>query len=245
MNSKTRWKINLLAVHYSLIREIMMIEELKEELYLYNLLRQVFLKEPSKELIEGIGKIHVHSEIDENNPPSPPFNKGGLGGLSDEISYGLNLIVDSVKKNEHRANEWIEELALEYARLFIGPKNPPAVPYASFYLSESHSLMTDETIDVRKRYLEAGIAVRELYSIPDDHISIELEFIYYLTQKIIELFEQGQREEASRLFEMRSDFLSEHMALWVPFFVDTVIEFTQEDFYKGAASVLRGIIEDL
>ncbi len=66
--------------------------------------------------------------------------------------------------------------------------------------------MTEETIDVRKRYLEAGMAVKELYSIPDDHIGIELEFIYYLTQRIIELFEQGQREEASRLFEIRSDF---------------------------------------
>lgn len=206
-----------------------MIDELKEELYLYNLLRQVFLKEPSKELIEGLGKINFHSEIDKE----------------DEISYGLNLIVNSVKKNEHRLDEWIEELALEYARLFIGPKNPPAVPYASFYLSESHLLMTDETIDIRKRYLDAGMAVKELYSIPDDHVGIELEFIYYLTQKIIELFEQDQRGDASRLFELRSDFLSDHMALWLPFFADKVIGFAAEDFYKGAAHILRGIIGDL
>jgi TorA maturation chaperone TorD len=204
-----------------------MIDELREELYLYNLLRQLFLKEPERGLINELAKIDPPDETD------------------DEINYGLKLLIESVRKNEYRLNEWIEELAFEYARLFIGPKNPPAVPYASFYLSESRSLMTDETIDVRKRYLEAGMAVKDLYSIPDDHIGIELEFIYYLTQKIIEYFEQGEREEASRLFEIRSDFLSDHMALWIPFFADKVIEFTTEDFYKGAAFILRGIIEDL
>lgn len=202
-----------------------MIDELREELYLFNLLRQVFLKEPTKDLVNDLAKI---------DPPDKTY---------DEIDYGLKLMIDSTRKNGNRLDEWLEELAIEYARLFIGPKNPPAVPYASFYLSESHLLITDETIDVRKRYLEAGMAVKELYSIPDDHIGIELEFIYYLTQKIIELFEQGQQEEASRLFEIRSDFLKEHMASWVLSFVDKIREFTQEDFYKGASFILTGIIE--
>jgi TorA maturation chaperone TorD len=204
-----------------------MIDELKDELHLYNLLRQVFLKEPTKELVTDIGKIGLTDESD------------------DEVSHGLNLMVNLVKKNEHRLDEWIEELAIEYARLFIGPKNPPAVPYASFYLSESHSLMTDETIDVRKRYLEEGMAVKELYSVPDDHIGIELEFIYYLTKRIVEAFEHGERGESSRLLEIRSNFLNEHMAPWVPFFVDRILVSAQEDFYKGAAFILRGIIEAL
>lgn len=201
-----------------------MIDELREELYLYNLLRQVFLKEPTKELITDISSISLSEEEE------------------DDIDLGLKMMIDSANNNLHRLDEWLEELSLEYARLFIGPKNPPAVPYASFYLSESRSLMTEETIDVRKRYLEAGMVVKNLYSIPDDHIGIELEFVYYLTQKIIEFFEQGQREEASRLFEIRENFINEHMILWVPFFADKVLEFTQEDFYKGAALILRFFI---
>lgn len=201
-----------------------MIDELKEEIPLYNLLRQLFLKEPTKEIILALSDI----SLDE----------------SEEIEAGLKLMASAVKKNRDRLEVWIEELAIEYARLFIGPKNPPAIPYASFYLSESSSLITDETIEVRKKYLEAGIAVKDLYSIPDDHIGIELEFVYYLTQEIIEHFEKGEREESSRLFELRRDFLSDHMALWAPFFIDKVLESTQENFYKGAALILRGIVED-
>lgn len=203
-----------------------MIEELKEEIYLYNLLRQLFLREPTGELINELAMI---------DPPDE---------TEDEIDYGLKLLVETIRKNKHRLDKWLEELALEYARLFIGPKNPPAVPYASFYLSESRSLMTEETIDVRKRYLEAGMAVKNLYSIPDDHIGIELEFVYYLTQKIIEYFDQGNRAEASRLFELRDDFLQDHMSLWIPYFVANLIEFSTEDFYRGSAFLLKGIIRD-
>lgn len=201
-----------------------MIDELKEELFIFDLLRQLFLREPTRELIEGISGVDLPKAAE------------------DEISYGLKLMVDSVRKNSHRLHEWTEELAVEYARLFVGPKNPPAMPYASFYLSESRSLMTDETIDVRKAYLDAGLAVRELHSVPDDHIGIELEFIYDLTQRIIKFFEEGQREEASRLFEIRSDFIRGHMTLWVPFFVEKIMESTLEDFYKGASFMLKGCI---
>lgn len=148
-------------------------------------------------------------------------------------------MVDAARKNSHRLDQWIEDLSIEYARLFIGPRNPPAVPYASFYLSESHSLMTDETIKVRKTYLDAGMAVKELHSVPDDHIGIELEFVYSLTRKMLDLLEQGAREDAHHFFEIRSDFLNGHMASWVPCFLREVMESTSDDFYRGAALMLK------
>ena len=203
-----------------------MIEGLKEEASIYGILKQIFWTEPTKEIIEGLQKI---STLPEEN----------------DIDIGLNLLANSVRKNESRLNEYKEDLAIEFAMLFIGPTNPPAVPYASFYLSESKTVMSDVTIDIRKKYLEAGMAVQALYSIPDDHVGIELEFIYYLTQKIIDLFEQGEREEASRLFELRSGFLREHMASWIPLFTDRILESTAEDFYKGAALALKATIGKL
>ncbi len=202
-----------------------MIDELKEEVYLYNLLRLLFLKEPTREFIMEIAQITLPEEVE------------------DEVDYGLKLLAISANKNLHRINEYLEDLTFEYTRLFIGPKNPPAVPYASFYLSETPALMTEETIMVRKRYLEAGMAVKDLYSMPDDYLGIELEFLYYLTQKIIQDFEEGRRQEASRNLELRDDFLREHMRLWVPIFSDKVLENTKEDFYRGAAHILRGVIQ--
>ena len=203
-----------------------MIEDLKEERHILNFSKHLFLKEPEKEFLQELEGINTVTE--EN-----------------DTDKGLDLIACAVRAKKDRLDEYIQDLAVEFARLFVGPKNPPAIPYASFYLSESKTVMTDVTSDVRKRYLDAGMAVKDLYSTPDDHIGIELEFISYLTEKIIDLYEDGQRSEASRLFEIRHNFINEHMALWVPVFVEKILESTQEDFYKGAAIVLGDVIEEL
>lgn len=203
-----------------------MIEDLKEERYVLSLLKHTFLKEPAKEFLQELGEVNIIAE--EN-----------------DIDRGLNLIAHSVKTNKGRLDEYAEDLALEFARLFIGPKNPPAIPYASFYLSETKTVMTEITTEVRKRYLDAGMAVKDHYSTPDDHIGIELEFMSYLTEKIIDLYENGNRSEASRLFEIRDNFINEHMVNWVLLFVARLLDSAQENFYRGSAVILRGVIEDL
>ena len=201
-----------------------LVEGLKEDKYILSLLKHIFQAEPKLELLQEIKDIPV---IDEEN----------------ELDKALNLIIKAVAKNTNRLDEFAEELAIEYARLFIGPKKPPAVPYASFYLSETKTVMSEVTTAVRKQYLAAGMAVKDLYSTPDDMIGIELEFIFYLSSKITDLFEEGQADEASRLFEIKNNFLNEHMALWVPAFVDKILQSTQDDFYKGAAAALKQVIQ--
>lgn len=203
-----------------------MIEDIRAERNILGLLKHIFLKEPSKELLHELEKINTITE-------------------DDDIDKGFRLIANAIKKNENRLNEYIEDLSVEFARLFLGPKNPPAVPYASFYLSESKTVMTDVTSNVRKRYLDAGMAVKDLYSTPDDHIGIELEFISYLTEKIIDLYEDGNQAEASKLFEIRNNFIKEHMSLWIPLFVEKILEFSKEIYYKGAAIILEEVVEEL
>jgi len=201
-----------------------MLEELQAELRVLNLLRQVFLKEPGKDLLEGMGRIVL-----------PREEKGEAGGLK--------TMVDSVRKNKSRLEDWREELSLEFARLFIGPVHAPAVPYASFYLSETPSLMTEETLEVRKRYLAVGLALKDLYQIPDDHVAMEVEFLYYLTREAIQSMEAGRNEEASRFLSMRNNFIKEHMALWVPLFAERIVESTNEGFFQGAAMLLQDFID--
>jgi TorA maturation chaperone TorD len=201
-----------------------LIAGLEEEKYILSLLKHIFRAEPKLEFLKEIKDI---PEINEEK----------------KLDKELNLIIRAVKKNQGRLAEFAEELAIEFARLFIGPKKPPAVPFASFYLSETKTVMSEITTYVRKKYLEAGMAVKNLYSVPEDSIGIELEFIFYLSVKIGNLYENGNEDEASRLFEMKNNFLNEHMALWVPAFADKILLSTQEDFYKGAAAALHRVIQ--
>lgn len=199
-------------------------QELQVELYFYRLLGQVFSVEPSKELLQQIGGIEpLHS--------------------TDEVSRGIRQMVDSVKRNVGRIEEYQEELSVEFARLFLGPIKPVAVPYASYYLSESRLLNTEETLEVRRKYLESGMAIKELFSVPDDHIGIELEFLYYLISEIICAHEAGAQERVSALEIARDEFVNGHFLRWVPAFTDGLVADPRGDeFFKGAALLLRGVV---
>ena len=61
----------------------------------------------------------------------------------DDLDKGFEPIISAVRCNKDRLDKYTEELAVEFARLFIGPRNPFALPYASFYLSESKTMMSD------------------------------------------------------------------------------------------------------
>jgi len=205
----------------------LLIQGFKEEIEILALLKQIFWTEPTKNLFKNLQVIPA------------------ISGET-KIDKGLNLLSGVVVENKNRQDAYLEDLAIEYARLFIGPQKPAAVPYASFYLTESKTMMSEVTTDVRKKYLDAGIAVKDLYKLPDDHIAIELEFLQYLVQRIIKLFDDGKHnEEALKLFEMREKFLNEHFEKWVPLFEENIVKAAPDKFYLGASLLLGGYVSTL
>jgi len=198
-------------------------DQLQEEAYLYQFLSRLFLTEPSMELLTDLAGVSVPRED------------------NDAIGCGLRRLGEAARQNAGRLAAWQEELAIEYARLFIGPQAPPAVPYASFYLSETRSLMTDETIAVRKNYLEGGVVLKNLYQVPDDHIGIELEFIYHLIREAETATQAGCIDEAEKFVQLRDKFISDHFLCWAPIFAGKMREATQEDFYRAASQLLLGV----
>lgn len=201
-------------------------EELREEAQLFRLLVRLFYREPNRELLDEIALLNAPAadEADE------------------EIGRGLALLTKAVQINTNRLENWQEELAIEYTRLFIGPKQIPAVPYASCYLSENRSLMTDETLAIRKKYLEDGLVVKKLYQMPDDHIAIELEYLYHLTDQALAAATAGKVAQAGALLQRRDDFMAHHLQKWAPAFAENVLAATGEDYFRGAACLLRGTV---
>lgn len=199
------------------------IEEVREVGDLFSLLRLIFMTEPSKELLEQLLKIEA---VEPGN----------------DIDCGLDLMRRDAQKNQDRFDGYLEELAVEFARLFLGPQNPVAIPFASFYLSETRQLMTEVTIEVRRQYLEAGMVVKNLHQIPDDHLAIELEFMAYLAAAAVTAFEEGAQQKAGDIQAQMEAFWKNHLVPWAPQFADKVCQHAKEEFYKGAAMMLKGVI---
>jgi TorA maturation chaperone TorD len=137
----------------------------------------------------------------------------------------------------------IAQLRIDFSGLFVGPYRLLAPPYGSVYLEGKREVMGVSTIDARNRYREAGLEISgELKEAPD-HIAIELEFMYYLIFKEIEMIEKSDLDNARDYIRLQQQFLEIHLGAWVREFALTVEKTATTDFYKNLARVTRIFVQ--
>lgn len=127
---------------------------------------------------------------------------------------------------------YISSLLKEYERLFFAPGRVPVNLYESFY-RENGLLMQETTIAVRQHYLRAGLVVKALYAVPDDHIATELEYMKFLIMEQVQKLERGcLAEETKELESWQGEFMSEHLKQWIPSVAESIRENTSDPFFK-------------
>jgi len=127
----------------------------------------------------------------------------------------------------------------EYAfnRLFVGPSAVAAPLYASVYLESEPVLIGESTLDVRDLYAALGLRRPSEQSVPDDHLSLELDFLLCLEQAL------RARPDAA-LADIRRRFLEEHMNVWIPAFVERILATRDPpDCFAAVARALLRLLE--
>ncbi|MGC8696329.1 MAG: TorD/DmsD family molecular chaperone [Conexivisphaera sp.] len=135
-------------------------------------------------------------------------------------------------------------LEVEYNRLFVGPGHVPCPPYESVYrrdrpLMEWGLVMGPSTIDVRRMYGEAGLAVSSDFMDLPDHVAAELEFMRYLCA-----MEAEDRAGRERWRGMQVKFLRSHIMPWYAEFLECVKDSARSKFYVVLADALREFLEE-
>lgn len=131
-----------------------------------------------------------------------------------------------------------EDLSVEYARLFVGPYALKAPPYGSVYLDRERRVMGDSTMEVMQIYQKEGLSIDDQFKELPDHISVELEFMYYLAHKELEALKASETREVHRLTETQKLFLSKFLKPWVPPFCENIKKGTDNEFYRALADCL-------
>ena len=162
-----------------------------------------------------------------------------MSGVCTEAMLYIKKMYEEIKRLDD-----LDALALDFSRLFLGPYKLHAPPYGSVYLDGERQIMGKSTLEVRNKYREAGLDVSTDFRNPPDHISAELEFMYFLILKEIEAIEDSDIDTAISLLERQRAFLREHLGAWVFDFADTVEEKAETDFYKNLARATRTFIEE-
>jgi TorA maturation chaperone TorD len=123
----------------------------------------------------------------------------------------------------------LDDLAVEYTRLFIGPGKHIA-PYESVHRPGDTGMLWGESTAAVKRFIEAsGLKYKSTFTEMPDHIGAEFEFM----QKLIALEAEGDKKSR----QIQKKFFEEHLLRWVPNFCRKVKEEARLDFYKEAAEM--------
>ena len=183
----------------------------------YGFLSTVYLREPTREFIKSLRESNI---LDVLNKSDLRFDK--------EINNDI--------RDKH-----LNDLVLEYTRLFIGP-GKHIVPYESVYRDNEDALWSETTVEVKNFIESSGLEYSYNWSGLPDHIGVELEFMQVLTCHEKEAWSRDDKETAIRCLEFEKRFVDEHLSQWVPIFCDKVKKETRTTFYREMAELTRQFI---
>ena len=183
----------------------------------FALLSAVFRREPGADLIRQIKQPYVLAAL---AAAGADLDGGFLDRSDDELA---------------------EELAVEYAGLFIGPGGH-IPPYASVHLTGGGDLWGSSTVGVRRFIEQAGFEYRSENRDPPDHLSVELDFMRHLAEREARALEDSDGAMAARCKEVEAAFVTGHLALWIPRFCARIVARAEEPFYRVMATLLSDFI---
>lgn len=136
-------------------------------------------------------------------------------------------------------SKWV----FEFNRLFVGPKTPTTPPYESVYRYGERLVMQDSTLEVRRWYRAEGLVLAGPSNEPDDFIATELEFVAYMLANALAYFQQNKTPQALAYLENYNAFYQDHLAIWLPRFVQSISTFTKEQIFIIVGElILRSVI---
>ncbi len=139
-----------------------------------------------------------------------------------------------------------EELAVEYARLFVGPR-PLLPPYQSCHenhgTEEARQLWSKTTQRVHCTFRDLGLEFGKGYQGIPDHISILLEFLGKCLEQEAEAREAGNHDLGDALSRLRRRFFVDHLEGWAPSFFSALAREAHHPFYASLGRLAERFLE--
>jgi TorA maturation chaperone TorD len=197
-------------------------------IFAYDFLRRTFLHEPAASYLETVAAAGFIEHF--------PF-----AGENKAIRQGVHEVQDYLQTNNATDAKTYSQLHWDYTRLFIGPYQLPAPLWESAYVSEKRLLFQESTFHVRCEYAQYGFLAPNHHKEADDHLGLELDFMYQLAC----LASEKGHEQPAAVREILSTsqlFLTNHLLSWVPALARDIRQHASTGFYRGMASLLTGYL---
>ncbi|WP_084402840.1 TorD/DmsD family molecular chaperone [Paenibacillus antarcticus] len=154
------------------------------------------------------------------------------------------LTKEGQKLKDYLSNTMPEQLTklceverAEYHRLFEGVR--PIFPSLceNDYRSMLSKNSVDYMLDIRNRYAQSGIVFNKLVLEQDDHISIELEYMAVLGERMSD--DVCLRASQHALMDSQIQFLEQHVMQWVPSVAEALCKEARSPIYRSLGYILQ------
>ena len=193
--------------------------------HIYDLLRRLFIEEPTPELLSFVRDEQDTWLIDS------------IDALDRDVRTGLARIGDALsgRSLSPGASDY-EDLHWDFTRLFIGPETPPAPPWESCYVGEG-LLFQEATRSVEQYYRDNGFVLSGNEYEAADHIGFELDFIFCMSGLALRSADAPDafQIDVDRLLasvNVQLDFIRRHLFVFVDEFGRKVSRNAGTQYYK-------------
>ena len=192
---------------------------------MYLLLSRIYGWEPDRKLLEDISEALTSATVEKNQV---------ITGWEDLRVYFKPLSFDQ---------NGLDQLCAEFAELFLGIGKKSVYPYESVYTEKHFLVMGASTIEVRKFYKRNGYVKTIAFKEPDDHLSVEFEFMALLCHKMNQSLMINNFQDAVIIWSEQKDFFNQHIAKWViDFCIEIIKNGRKNSFYAAFASIAKEFI---
>jgi len=194
-------------------------EEIDNRMALYALISRLMMTEVDEELLKSI----------ESN--------------ADVLALFPNY-KDWGKRKEFNNNILKERfLDVDFANLFL----LHLVPYESFYTRDDQMIESGGDNPVLALYnaLDFRVSLDEARVVSPDHLGVELEFMYMLTEALNKAYDANDKGGMEELLLVQQGFLRDHLLNWAPLFLINMKRESRTALYHDASElVLEFILSD-
>ena len=199
-------------------------------------------------LLEGVAmlsRLYWGPDADSSRDALRGIYLNPFEALKPIVSYEPPAIIDELKAINTSftgEDEIFQNLEQTYVRLFINNRDGITAPlYASCYEAGSAPgqdapLMGPPAVLMKERFESKGLSLGDHIHEPPDHLSIELEYLYFLLEK-------GWSDNDAVLQNEAVSFADEIMLPWVIKFQERLVAVeTESRFYQITTAILCTIL---
>ena len=187
-------------------------------------LSRLFWNVPTAELLNAYGDVlEAWGDCDDLEPL--------VCRLGNELADILN------------AEDGLRRLSIDYTGLFCSTRDGAPFPYESVYEDGERLLMRPVRDEVLAAYVDNGYQpMASDGNEPEDHLSLELDFIAWLMDAEASAEDVGDDARAAALHAVREAFAAKHPAKWAPSFAKEVEEQAELPVYPAAAALVAALL---